>query len=125
MTDSELPEPEPASEAVPWSSPEWFPITIAPEENRLTLVPVSEQLLRQAGFLDAREIPLEGRREVTIEAASRGLSALELPLKPLHGVFHIAFCGSTLLARCLERLRATLVLKEPFEIGRASCRERV
>lgn len=61
-----------------------------------------------------RSIFLDGR----ISPASEGL--LRLPLSSLAGkaeatqwIFHVAHCGSTLLARALDRPDANLVLREP------------
>ncbi|HQR25171.1 MAG TPA: hypothetical protein PK163_10320, partial [Steroidobacteraceae bacterium] len=107
-----------------WLSPEYFPIRLAPEANALTLVPMSEQLYREVNFLDDREIPMDGSREVPLDAAIRALDQLHPPPRPLHWIFHVAFCGSTLVSRCLEQLATAFVLKEPFAVHDLAHRRR-
>jgi hypothetical protein len=110
--------------SLPGASPEYFPIRLAPEANTLTLVPMSEQLYRGVNFLDDREIPMAGSRDVPLDVAIRELDAKNLPPRPLHWIFHVAFCGSTLVSRCLERLPTAFVLKEPFAIHDMAARKR-
>lgn len=61
-----------------------------------------------------RSIFLDGR----ISAASGGsmripISSLSGEMRPIGWIFHIAHCGSTLLARALDEPHANLVLREP------------
>lgn len=111
-------------ESLPGPTPEYFPIRLAPEANALMLVPMPEQLYRTVNFLDDREIPMDGVRDVPLDAAIRALDAMNLPPRPLHWIFHVAFCGSTLVSRCLERLPAAFVLKEPFAVHDMGDRKR-
>lgn len=50
---------------------------------------------------------------VPIEPLIAGVRALGAPALPLRFVFHVAHCGSTLLAHALDHPRRTLVLREP------------
>lgn len=110
--------------SLPGPSPEYFPIRLAPEANALALVPMSEQIYRTVNFLDDREIPMDGAREVPLDAAIRAMDALRPPLRPLHWIFHVAFCGSTLVSRCLEQLPTAFVLKEPYAVHDMADRQR-
>ncbi|HET8701836.1 MAG TPA: hypothetical protein VFL97_09250 [Nitrococcus sp.] len=109
-----------------WATPALFPISMRPADNRLVLVPLSPARYRSLSFLDDREVPMARCFEVPLDrllGASRTI--LQAERKPLHGIFHIAFCGSTLLARCLGRLAGALVLKEPYSFHEmAVCRRR-
>ncbi len=42
------------------------------------------------------------------------------PSHPLHFIFHFAFCGSTLLSRCLDYPGHTMVYKEPYFLHQVS-----
>jgi len=99
-----------------WLTPDLFPIDIAPETNRLMLVPVSQRTYREASFLDDREIPTGACVAVPLDEAVRRCAAAPTRRAPVHGIFHIAFCGSTLIARCLDRLAGAMVLKEPYSL---------
>ena len=89
------------------ADPRLLPHRIDRVLGRLTLVPTTGALLRQASFLDGRSefgngtprtLPLAQRVEVS---------------GPDRFVFHTAFCGSTLLTRLLDRAGAVLALREP------------
>ncbi|MGA7799291.1 MAG: hypothetical protein WCC36_00635 [Gammaproteobacteria bacterium] len=97
-----------------WLTPEYFPLDLVQEENKLMLVTVSERLYQQVNFLDDREIPTDGCVSLPLDQAIRLVKASPARGRPLHGIFHIAFCGSTLIARCLDRLPGAMVLKEPY-----------
>lgn len=80
------------------------------EGDAAIFVPMDREAYRRSIFLDARISPAaEGAMQVPVEmllgAAGEG---------PRTGwIFHVAHCGSTLLARALEELSGALVLKEP------------
>lgn len=63
--------------------------------------------LRAASFLDGREPFWQERSVVPLDLSYRPVSPARL------AVFHVGFCGSTLLARLLDRPGRVLVLKEP------------
>lgn len=63
--------------------------------------------LRTASFLDGREPFWQERTVIPLDLSRRPGSAARL------AVFHVGFCGSTLLARLLDRPGRVLVLKEP------------
>jgi hypothetical protein len=107
-----------------WHTPEWFPINLAPEENALMLVPVSERLYHDANFLDDREIPTDDCVVLPLDEAIRLAQASPERDRPVHGIFHIAFCGSTLISRCLDRLAGAMVLKEPYPFHDLAFRRR-
>lgn len=73
-------------------------------------VPMDVVAYRRSIFLDARISPAaEGSMAVPVAMLGSG---------PVQGmrtgwIFHVAHCGSTLLARALEELGGNLVLKEP------------
>lgn len=71
------------------------------------VVETDAQRLRTASFLDGREKFWTAERVVDLELrpASRGRTD--------RFIFHVGFCGSTLMARLLDDPAGTLVLKEP------------
>ena len=69
----------------------------------------------RSSFLDKRTITVDG----TVYGAplanllDRFHEARPAP-RPINYIFHTAFCGSTLLSRCLDRSGVCLAYKEPF-----------
>lgn len=80
------------------------------EGDAAVFVPMDRAAYRRSIFLDARISPAdEGAMQVP--AAMLAGTAGEGP--QTGWIFHVAHCGSTLLARALEELSGALVLKEP------------
>ena len=88
------------------------------EGDHAVFVPMDRAAYRASYFLDQRIAPAaHGSTMVPVAA----LLAHPLPALPVHWIFHIAHCGSTLLARALEALDEGpgdgpgegLVLREP------------
>jgi len=77
------------------------------------LVPMDRAAYRRSIFLDRRISPAgEGGWRV----ASSALAAAVPPMQPMGWIFHVAHCGSTLLARALDELGGGLVLREPLPL---------
>lgn len=84
-----------------------FPHRVDGLHGDVEWVRTSAQRLRAATFLDGREIFWTAS---TVE----GLADRTPPDAPPPGmIFHVGFCGSTLLARLLDQPGVALVLKEP------------
>ena len=78
----------------------------------VSLVHTSAASLRAASFLDGRtEFWTGSPIESSLEEAARRLR--EPALEPRRIIFHMSFCGSTLLAALLDASTHALVLKEP------------
>ena len=75
-------------------------------------VPMDRAAYRRSIFLDRRISPA-GAGVMRIPIAA--LTEAPAPL-PTHWIFHVAHCGSTLLARALEELSTGLVLREPLAL---------
>lgn len=76
-------------------------------------VPMDRAAYRRSIFLDHRISLAEG----TEFALDLGAQADAIPSpQPTGWIFHVAHCGSTLLARALEELTGTLVLREPLAL---------
>lgn len=80
--------------------------------DRLIFLPTNRSLLGEASFLDGRtEIaagpPISCSLEAALEARGEGASP------PDRFIFHVAFCGSTRLARILDRPGKVFALREP------------
>ncbi len=83
------------------------------EGGEAILVPMDRAAYRRSIFLDARISPArEGHERMRPVQLARQAP----PPLPVTWIFHIAHCGSTLLARALEALDGTLVLREPLAL---------
>jgi hypothetical protein len=68
---------------------------------------------------------VDGLIELPLDRVIGMSEAIRAPRKPVHCIYHIAFCGSTLIARCLDQLQETLVLKEPLSFHEMACQKRL
>jgi hypothetical protein len=77
--------------------------------RRATFVRTSPKALKAASFIDGRERFWRG------EQMKRPFISLPQapPPNPARYIFHVGFCGSTLLARLLDTAEAVMVLREP------------
>lgn len=100
-----------------WTSPNHFPIRIEPWGDRVVFVPLTRSLYRTLTFLDDRYVPMDVSWEASLRSlAHAGLADTAHDRRPVHAIFHVAFCGSTFVSRCLDRLSGAFVLKEPFPV---------
>jgi hypothetical protein len=76
-------------------------------------VPMDREAYHRSIFLDGRISPAANRH--TKLAGSELIDRCPAPV-PTAWIFHVAHCGSTLLARALDRLTANLVLREPLAL---------
>lgn len=95
------------------SDPHYFPHAVDPDRDTVTFLPTNVGSLRRPSFIDGRTDFATG------PAASLSLDAILAETEaarvagPDRMIFHVSFCGSTLLARMLEVPGAAFVLKEP------------
>lgn len=81
-------------------------------------VPMDHAAYRRSIFLDDRIQPAgNGSMRVPVEIL---LGMAEGPQLQTGWVFHVAHCGSTLLARAFEELSDNLVLREPLALRQAA-----
>ena len=80
--------------------------------NAAVFVPMDRASYHRSIFLDGRIAPA-GEGEMRIPLPTLG--APPAP-QPTSWIFHVAHCGSTLLARALDQLEANLVLREPLAL---------
>jgi hypothetical protein len=81
--------------------------------NAAIFVPMDRAAYHRSIFLDRRISPAinrPSRVDVT------GLTASVPPPLQTNWIFHVAHCGSTLLARALDQLQTNLVLREPMAL---------
>ena len=100
----------------PLATPDFFPTKIDVRRNIIEFALMSRDTFRRSAFLD-RRIVRAGR--TTLMAEIPKLLTRQAG-QPLQFILHVAFCGSTLLARYLETLPHCLVLKEPGVLGQLS-----
>lgn len=83
------------------------------EGGEAVLVPMDRAAYRRSIFLDHRISPAgEGGWRVPVAQLAEAAPTAQ----PLGWIFHVAHCGSTLLARALDELGGGLVLREPLAL---------
>lgn len=87
----------------------------AVRDGQAQFVPMSRAAYARSLFLD-RRIEAEPGQPMLVPIAGLADPAAETPVSGIGWIFHIAHCGSTLLARALDRPGNTLVLREPVPL---------
>jgi hypothetical protein len=94
----------------PHPSEEWFLHRIDAAAGLGSYVSTTASKLRDAALIDGRE-PFWNAQEV--RPLTLGASRSSAPQSPPYSIFHVSFCGSTLLGQFLDQPGRTLVLREP------------
>lgn len=111
------------------TSPDWLPLRFQ-DGHRLELLRVRRSVYEQSVFLD-RRIAL-AHQETEVVDCNALLQRLPATTPTLGYIFHIAFCGSTLLSRALAFKGNSFAIREPWilldlaarvETGAASAEE--
>ena len=94
------------------ADPHFLPHRIDPGANMVTFMPTDAPRLARPSFIDGRSDFSSGKPvSLPLDAV---LDELTAPVPgPDRMIFHVSFCGSTLLARMLELPGSAFVLKEP------------
>ena len=93
-------------------NPKYFPVHIDFDLDRLLVAETSRARLASTPFLDGRTAIAEGSLiEVSLSEALA--SKWDIPPGPDRFIFHVAFCGSTLLSTLLEVPGRSFSLREP------------
>jgi hypothetical protein len=83
------------------------------EDDDAVFVAMDRAAYRRSIFLDRRISPAkDGTDSIAVAPLLHGKAARQ----PTDWIFHVAPCGSTLLARALDELSDDLVLREPFAL---------
>lgn len=116
---STMPPPAPARSRLPpdfASSAAYALFAFDPRRDRGWVLHLAADDYRRAGFLDRRALrgDMPGW-EVTRGELTAAIGSTPAPL-PLHWLFHIGHCGSTLVSRLLDLLPGVLGLREPLPL---------
>ncbi len=100
-----------------FESPELYLQSFDIGQNTMTFTPMTKETYRSTSFLDERIHPAQSvdARVDMNDFIDTFEDARPTP-RPLGFIFHTAYCCSTLLARCVQELEDTLVLKEPVPL---------
>lgn len=94
-----------------FSTPNHF--LFAFEGDRTVFLPMDRAAYERSVFCDGRIDPAS-RQALKVETRPLLQAAATRPVQTPGWIFHVAHCGSTLLARALERDAADLVIREPL-----------
>lgn len=96
--------------------PDVYPLDF--DAGQLALVPMSRDAYRRSIFMDRnRIVPAEAAGwQVSLPAMLQEFERRAPAPRPMAFVFHMAHCGSTLLARALDVPGRSLVLREPYTL---------
>jgi hypothetical protein len=94
------------------SDPRYFPAEIDLERNRLTLGETSRERLAASPFLDGRT-PIASGIALQVPLSDALAAKWARPAGPDRFIFHVAFCGSTLLATLLDIPGRSFAEREP------------
>ena len=99
-----------------FSLPELFPIELAP--GKASFVPMDRESYRRSIFTDRGRIQTAQRQgwDIPLMGLVQDFEARGGIQRPINYIFHVAHCGSTLLARALDLPGRTLVTREPFAL---------
>lgn len=89
------------------------------EGDAAVLMPMDRAAYHRSIFLDGRISPATER---TVALEARTLAQHAGAAAPTAWIFHMAHCGSTLLARALDDPGASLVLREPLALRQTALR---
>tara|TARA_R110002072_G_scaffold3901_17_gene27989 strand:+ start:794 stop:1819 length:1026 start_codon:yes stop_codon:yes gene_type:complete len=92
------------------ADPLWFPDAHDANSHTLRLSRISRKALAEEAFLDDRWDRAGAAQAAHPVSDFAGLAA---PKRAPRFIWHTAFCGSTLLARCLDKPGTNLSLREP------------
>jgi len=95
--------------------PDYFLANVDPESRDLVFVKTNHDILQSASFLDGRtDLSVDGRTyRVGFEHVRRYCAAHQLGAPTSRYIFHVSFCGSTLLARACTVPGKAFCYKEP------------
>jgi hypothetical protein len=92
--------------------PRWLPFSYSEKNRALTFAYVPRDVQQRVPFLDHRFIGQQPRvGPIPINALPHDVIASNA--RPIHFIFHTAFCCSSLLARALDAPGVSMGLKEP------------
>lgn len=98
-------------------SPDWLLAGFDIQHDRYHLARVNRETYHASAFLDHRINPLP-TETISLSAAQVDIALGSKTTRPAGWIFHTGFCGSTLLANCLDHPGTTLVLREPLVLAR-------
>lgn len=101
-----------------FESPEWFVRDMDWDGGRALCVPMSRETYARSVFLDHRIVTRGGAGdlEVPIGSLMEAWQAARPAPQPIAFIAHMALCGSTFLARCLDTPGQCLAYREPYPL---------
>lgn len=97
-----------------FDSPDLWVKSIDWETLDVSIVPMTSDTYRQSNFLDKRLTKAGSEVIIHLEELLKEFRHQKPDIRPVNYIFHTAFCGSTLLSRCLEESGNFMSYREPL-----------
>lgn len=94
------------------SDPAWLPHIYDPDRDAFVFARLPRELQQRLTFLDARFVP-QAALSPAVPASALPTDVIRDAARPMHFIFHSAFCCSTVLTRALDIPGVSMGLKEP------------
>ncbi|WP_341365919.1 hypothetical protein [Yoonia sp. BS5-3] len=94
------------------------------QNQKVDVVPMNREKYSESTFLDRRTLGLDVPKSASLARLLQEYHQLDLPSPKLGFIFHTAFCGSTLLSRCLDLPGYSMVYKEPLTLHQVAFAKR-
>ncbi|MFQ5564576.1 MAG: hypothetical protein ACE5FO_13530 [Parvularculaceae bacterium] len=100
-----------------FQTPELYPFRLDFVQRAILFVRVAPEAMRKAAFLDERLLTPQTEGSwfdlERVFAAVERQASIKRPPTPLHFLFHVSHCGSTLLSRMIDEATSAFGLREP------------
>jgi hypothetical protein len=94
------------------ADPRYFPVLLDLDGDRLLFVETTRELLASAPCVDGRS-PIADGSAIEVRLSEALAASWARPAPPDRYIFHVAYCGSTLLATLLDCPSRSFALREP------------
>lgn len=99
-----------------FDDPEFYVKSVDWSTGEVSIVPMSRDTYRASNFLDKRVVTVGSEISIKLEQLLEVYRQVKPVNRPIRFIFHTAFCGSTLLSRCLEETGNFLSYREPLAL---------
>lgn len=99
-----------------FDDPELYVKSVDWSTGAVSIVQMTRETYRASNFLDKRVVSVGSEISIKLEQLLEVYRHVKPVNRPIRFIFHTAFCGSTLLSRCLEETGNFLSYREPLAL---------